>query len=61
MENLSWIELNERYKQLKTKERDGTIDGTDALDLVVITVELGKRGYVLSDDETTWIKPVKTR
>lgn len=60
MENLNWIDLNEKYKQLKVKERAGTCSKIDALDLVVIAVELGKRGYVLSEDETTWIKPVKT-
>lgn len=53
------IDLIEQYKQLMQKQRSGSFTKNDALDLVVICTELGKRGYKLMEDESNWIKPVK--
>jgi hypothetical protein len=58
MDRINWIELNEQYKRLKAKERAGKVGKHDALNMVVICAELGKRGYILSEDERYWVKPV---
>lgn len=50
-------ELVAVYASLKRKAAAGTFDGQDALDWLVVVVELGKREYVLNADETEWIKP----
>ena len=55
-------ELQERFKELHKKTKNGTFirspSGDDMVDLLAICIELRKRGFILSEDESYWIKPV---
>lgn len=59
--NANANDLINQYKHLKTKERNSTFHGIDAIDLVGVCIDLGKLGYILSDDKSTWIKPIKVK
>lgn len=58
MKKLNSINLIEQYKKLRQKELQGISDKEDALNMIVICIELGKRGFKLSEDERSWLKPV---
>jgi hypothetical protein len=51
-------ELIAIYKSLRRKGNSPEYSQNDALELLAVCAELGARGYVLADDESTWIKPV---
>ena len=57
MDDINWLVLNEQYKQLKDKENNGVFGLEDALNLAKVCIELDKRGYLLSEDESTWLEP----
>jgi hypothetical protein len=48
-------ELQATYRALREKERRGTFNRDDAVTLIMVCSELGKRGYRLNEDESDWI------
>jgi hypothetical protein len=51
------LQLRLWYWELYKKQKNGTFDIEDTLDLIYICAELGNLGYVLNDDESDWIPP----
>ena len=50
------VQLIARYKELQDPSEDGMTDG-EALELLSISIALGKRGYTLTEDESDWLPP----
>ena len=59
--NIDARDLINQYKHLKAKEQNKTFDSNDAIELVGVCIDLGKLGHTLSDDKSTWIKPVDVK
>lgn len=53
-------ELISIYEALVQAQHDGTFEAADAVTLVTVSVELGRRGYTLTEDESTWIRGDET-
>jgi len=53
--------IKERFKKLHKKAKNGTFGDDDMVDLLAICIELRKRGYVLSEDESYWVKARDTK
>lgn len=56
MSNQNDSELIATYEALLQAQHDGTFAAADAVTLVTVSIELGWRGYTLTEDESTWIR-----
>ena len=52
------FKLLRMYQNLHQKKIEGKFSYTSAMGLAAICAELERRGFVLSDDKTTWIMTV---
>ncbi len=48
-------ELRTMYRRILNLRVGGVMTEMDALDLVIVCAELGRRGYTLNADETDWL------
>ena len=49
------LKLIQMYKNLRQKKKDGHFSYTSAMGLAAICAALKSRGFVLTDDDNTWV------